>query len=75
MAKIQNVGLGKFIRGPKGRRTSGNVRVGKAYQIVNNDGNSFRCFEVLSSDSGRIVLDETKWINIRLDQEVQEVTI
>lgn len=75
MAKIENVGIGKFIQNPRGRSHSAGVAISKVLQVSSNEGNSFRCFPVTSVNSGSVVLDKTKYVHIPIGTNVQEVTI
>lgn len=75
MPKIQNVGIGKFIRDLRKTGHSKGQRISSVLQIATNEGNAFKCFPVKSVHSGRIVLDTTKYHFIPIDSEVEEVSI
>lgn len=72
MARIQNVGVGNYIRNPKGVKNGDTVEV---LQIASNDGNSFLCYPVVSKDSTNVVLDTKRYYQIPVDTNVDQVTI
>lgn len=74
MARIQNVGVGKYIRNPKGMRPNSSSGI-ETLQIASNEGNNFLCYPVVSSESGRVVVDTTRYLHIPIDTDVQQVTI
>ena len=75
MAKIETLGVGKYIQSPKGRSHSRGVAISKVLKISSNEGNSFRCFPVKSVNSGNVVLDTTKYLHIPIGTDVREVTV
>lgn len=76
MAKIQNIGVGKFIRSPRGIKgiDSKGMNI-ESMQIVSNEGNSFRCCPVTNGSSNPIKIDTTRFIFIPIDTDVDQVTI
>ena len=73
MPRIQNVGVGNYIRNPKGvRGDSSGVEV---LQVGSNEGGSFICYPVISSASGKIVLNTKRYYNIPIDTMVDQVSI
>lgn len=76
MAKIQNIGVGGYIRNPHGKMGTDSRETNIAVmQVFANNGNSFRCHAVLSSESGRVVLDMTRYLDIPIDTEVKQASI
>ena len=76
MAKIQNIGIGKYIRSPKGRHgTDSRQSNVEALFISRNDGNSFVCYPVSGKRGTEAVLDYTRYYQIPIDTEVEQVTI
>ena len=78
--KIQNVGIGNYIRNPRGRKLANSD--GSAVEVLRvdaNQGNSFLCFPVVGYKAGasenEAVLDRTRYLQIPIDTEVQQVTI
>lgn len=67
MAKIQTIGIGNYIRSPKGRLAGGKIEV---WQVAQNNGNSFLCYPVVSKQSNRVVLDTTRYYDIPIDTDV-----
>lgn len=64
-SRIQNVGVGAYIRNPK--------RAGEILKIVTNDGNSYVCYPVTGTSP--VTLDTTRYQHIPLDTQVQVVGI
>lgn len=75
MARIQDVGIGNYIRNPRGGRESAGVRISDILKVMNNDGNTFRCYPVKSVNSGEATLETEVYYNIPLDAQVDQVTI
>lgn len=67
MPKIQNVGLGNYIRNPKNRK--------EVLRVDTNNGNSFTCYPVKAVHSTRVVVDTERYEQIPLDREVEQITI
>ena len=65
--RIGTLAIGNYIRSPKDHDT--------IMQIFEDAGNDFRCHPVLSSASGKIVLDMKNYKFIPKDRIVQQVTI
>lgn len=65
--RIGALAIGDYIRSPKDHDT--------IMQIFEDGGNDFRCHPVLSSASGKIVLDMKNYKFIPKDRIVQQVTI
>lgn len=76
MVKIQNVGVGNFIRDPRGRHgddsRSQNV---EALIVVANEGNSFRCHPITDAKSVPVTYDLTRFQFIPIDTMVEQVTV
>lgn len=76
MPKIQNVGVGNFIRNPRGRQGEDsrgtNVEV---LQVAVNEGNSFRCYPVTDAKAVPVTVDTTRFQFIPIDTMVQQVTL
>lgn len=76
MIKIQNVGVGNFIRNPRGRHgvdsLQSNVEV---LQVATDEGNSFKCFPVIDSKAVPVTVDTTRYQFIPIDTFVKKVTI
>lgn len=75
MPKIQDVGVGNYIRNPRKVSRSSGVPKSAVMQVFKNDGNAFVCHPVKSSASGRVVLDLENYMYIPLDTQVDQVTI
>ena len=74
MAKIQNVGVGNYIRNPRGNRGLNSQQMNvEALRIDSNQGNSFLCFPVTAMNSGSPVVDTTRYLQIPIDTEVEQV--
>lgn len=75
MAKIQTIGVGNYIRNPKGIRgvnsRQSNVEILKIYA---NNGNSFLCYPVKSVQSTRVILDTSQYYQIPIDTNVEQAT-
>ena len=67
MAKLNDIGLGKYIRNP--RRSKGVLK------IETDTGNGFICYPVKEIHSTRVVLDLTKYQQLAKDFNAEEVTI
>lgn len=74
MAKIQDVGIGNYIRNPRGVKTKDGGGMGvEALRIDRSEGNSFLCFPVTSKTP--LTLDRSRGLVIPRDSEVEQVTI
>lgn len=76
MPKIQNVGIGNYIRNPRGRygdnSKGSNVEV---LQVASNEGNSFLCYPVLDPKANPVTIDTGRFQYIPIDTFVQQVTL
>lgn len=76
MAKIQNIGVGNYIRNPQGRHgmqsRGTNVEVLK---IEENHGNSFLCYPISDPSSVPVTLDKSRYLFIPIDTDVQQVSV
>jgi hypothetical protein len=76
MPKIQNVGVGGYIRNPRGRHGEDsrgmNVEV---LQVAVNEGNSFRCYPVTDPKSVPVTVDTTRFQFIPIDTNVDQVSL
>ena len=80
MPKIQDIGIGKYIRNPKGRKFENSKGSSvEILQIASSQGNSFTCFPVTSTkvgaDGKEAILDKTRYLQIPVDTQVEQVTI
>lgn len=74
MPKIQNVGVGGYIRNPRGRDAEDSRGMNtEILRVEGNDGNSFICFPVKRFDGGVPVIDTTRYQQIRVDTVVDQV--
>lgn len=72
MPKIQNVGVGNYIRDPKGVKAANGAR--QILKIDASYGNSFLCYPVKSYASGLATLNYSTHQFIPIDTEVEQVT-
>lgn len=76
MPKIQNVGLGNYIRSPRGRHGQNSRQMNtEVLQVSRNDGNNFLCFPVVDARTIPVTLDTTRYQYIPIDTVVDQVTI
>ncbi len=75
MAKIQTIGVGNYIRNPRKNIQSGGVRIPEVLRIAENNGNSFTCYPVKDSKTVPVTVDTTRYLQIPIDTDVQQVTI
>ena len=76
MPKIEDVGLGNYIRNPrKTKSKSGDVLLGTVLRVEVNDGNAFRCHPIKSIDSTRVTIDTENFQFIPIGTNVEQVTI
>lgn len=80
MPKIQNVGIGNYIRNPRGRRSDDSRGTAvETLQVASSQGNSFTCFPVTAVKSGpdgtEAVVDTTRYLQIPVDTVVEQVNI
>lgn len=74
MPKIQSIGLGNFIRNPRGTGTvSGGLKSREVMQVTTNNGNSFTCYPVMAVNP--LVLDKTRYLQIPIDTDVESASI
>lgn len=76
MAKIQTIGVGNYIRNPRGGSPIDalGMNIG-VLQIFENHGNYFLCFPVVDAKAVPVTLDKTKYRFIPIDTNVEQVTI
>ena len=76
MPKISDVGVGGFIKNPRGTRLRGSNRTAvEVLKVSRNDGNSFLCIPVLEVKGTVVVLDSERHYFIQSDQFVDQVSI
>ena len=76
MPKIEDVGVGKYIRNPRrGKNKSGDVPLASVLRIEANDGNAFRCHTIKRIDSTRVTIDSENYQFIPIGTNVEQVTI
>ena len=76
MPKIQNVGIGNYIRNPRGRRGSDSRQMNvEVMKIHSDEGNSFLCYPVTNTETDPVTLDTTRYQYIPIDTNVDQVTI
>lgn len=76
MPKIQNVGIGNFIRNPRGRNAANSRAMNiEVLQVAQNNGNSFLCYPVTDAKSVPVTVDTTRYQQIPIDTVVDQVTI
>ena len=74
--KIQDIGIGKYIRSPRGRRQSDSRGMAiEVLKIVTDNGNSFTCYPVSSVNSGSANINTDRYYNIPIDSMVEEASI
>lgn len=75
--KIQNVGLGNYIRNPKGVRQTDapGMNIIEALKITQNNGNSFLCYPVKDPKASPVTLDTTRFYDIPIDTMVERASI
>lgn len=74
--KIQNVGVGNYIRNPKGvRLQDSDGRSFETLQVASNEGNSFLCYPVTNASTVPVTTDKTRYQFIPIDTMVEQVTI
>lgn len=76
MPKIQDVGVGGYIRNPKGRAGADSRQMNvEVLKVSENHGNGFLCFPVTKVASGVATLDKTRYQFIPIDTNVKQVSI
>lgn len=76
MPKIQNVGVGGFIRGLKGMKGVDSRGTNmEAWKVMTNEGNAFKCCPVLDGAANPVKVDETRHYMVPIDTRVDQVTI
>ena len=76
MAKIQNIGVGNFIRNPRGRHTPESKQQSiEVLQISSNQGNSFLCYPVKDAGAVPVTVDQSRHYFIPIDTNVERVMI
>lgn len=73
--KIQNIGLGNYIKNPRRTLISGGQRIPEVLLVHINDGNAFRCYAVKDSKANPVTIDDSKAYVIPIDTEVEQATI
>lgn len=73
MPKIQNIGIGNYIRSPRGRHAAGTTKI-EILQVAANNGDSFLCYPVVKKDSNTITVDTTRYYQIPIDTDVDQAT-
>lgn len=74
--KIQHVGLGNFIRSPRGRHGEGSKQTNvEVLQVSANNGNSFTCFPVTDASTVPVTVDTIRYQQIPIDTLVEQVTV
>lgn len=72
MPKIQNIGIGNYIRNPRGTgATTGGVKSREVMQVFVQDGNQYRCHPVINARAVPVTLDMKRYIFIPVDTEVE----
>lgn len=73
MPKIQNVGVGGYIRDPRGTHGADSRQTNiQILFVAKNDGNSFLCYPVTATNP--LTLDTTRYQQIPIDTNVQQVS-
>ena len=80
MARIQDVGVGGYIKDPRGRKQKDSRGTCvRALKVVQNNGNSFLCMPVVGVKQGpsgpEATLDTERYQQIPIDTNVDQVTI
>lgn len=76
MLKIQNVGVGKYIRSPRGIKGANSRDMNiEVWQVAVNEGNSFRCYPVTDPKSIPVTVDTTHYRFLPLDTMVEQVSL
>lgn len=76
MPKIQNVGVGGYIRGLKGLMGIDSRGLNaEVWKVMSNEGNSFKCSPVTNGSANPVVIDESRYYFIPIDTNVDQVTI
>ena len=75
MAKIQDIGVGKYIKNPRGGKVSGNQKIPNVLLIHINDGNTFRCYAVKDAKAVPVTIDDSRAFVLPIDTDVEQVTI
>jgi len=76
MPKISSVGLGNYIRNPRGRHgvDSRGMNI-EVLKIAEDHGGSFLCYPVTNTETVPVTLDTTRYQFIPKDQVVDQVSI
>lgn len=76
MAKIQTIGVGKYIRSHRGTRAKNSRGMNiEVLWIGSNNGNSFTCFPVTDANARPVGVDRSVYFQIPIDTHVEEVSI
>jgi hypothetical protein len=76
MPKIQDIGVGNYIRNPQGNKSADSLGMNiEALQIYADDGGSFMCFPVTGKRGTEPILDKERYYQIPIDTNVEQVTI
>ena len=76
MPKIQNVGVGNYIRNPKGVKARDSLGMSiEVLKVESNEGNSFKCVVVSNASNNPVLLDTTRYYMIPIDTQVEQVSV
>lgn len=76
MPKIQNVGVGNYIRNLKGVKAKNSLGMNiEVLKVDSNEGNAFKCVVVSDPSANPVKLDTTRYYMIPIDTQVEQVTI
>jgi len=76
MPKIQNIGLGNYIRNPRGRHGADSKQMNiEVLKVSENHGNSFLCYPVTDPKTVPVTVDTTRYQMIPIDTNVEQVSI
>lgn len=80
MPSLSSVGVGAYIKNPRGRRAEGSGQLAcEVLYVSRDDGNTFLCYPVTSTKVGangkEAVLDTARYQQIPPHQQVEQVTI
>lgn len=76
MPKIQDVGVGNYIRNPKGRHGADSRQTNvEVLKVSRSEGNGFLCYPVVDAAAVPPTLDTTRYQIIPIDTVVKQVTI
>ena len=76
MSKIQNVGVGGYIRGLKGiKGVDSRGMNSEVWKVMSNEGNSFKCCPVTNGSTNPATIDTTRFMFVPIDTNVSQVSI